>query len=185
MTAVRARSALLVLAIGVGSARGRRRSHLSQPAGAEERRDPHDRPCRGPGRARSHACAHVRRPHDLHAHVPEALRHRLEAEHRSAARGGDAQVLHEQEDGDDQAAHRDQVQRRHDVRRRRREAVARPAQDPAPLGARERARAGDVDRHAGEQHRHPPPEQQVRADHGSARRPRGDDHVAEGAERPR
>ena len=48
-----------------------------------------------------------------------------------------ADVLGRQEDGHDQAPQGDQVQRRHDVRRRRSEEVARPAQDAQGLGARE------------------------------------------------
>ena len=91
----------------------------------------------------------------------------------------------EQEDGDDQAADRPQVQRRHDARRGRGQAVARPAQDAGPLGTRERARTRHVDRHAGQQHGDPAPDQPVRADHGPARGSLRHGHVAEGAERPR
>ena len=106
-----------------------------------------------------------------------------QAQHRPAARGGDAEVLEEQDDVHDQAPHRDQVQRRHGVQRRGREdsrstatpdaARARPARARSPRSRRWRRR--------GATHRRPPSEAAVLAAHGSARRPRRDDHVAEAA----
>ena len=116
--------------------RQRLRPHV-RAARPEERRHADDRTRRGPGRPRPDARAHVRRPDGVPRHVREALRPEREAADRAATRRVAPDVLGRQEDGHDQAPQGDQVQRRHDVRRRRSEEVARPAQDAQGLGARE------------------------------------------------
>ena len=74
-----------------------------------------------------------------------------------------------------------QVQRRHAVRRRRRQEVARPAPHAQGLGARERALAVTSVDVPGTEHGRAPPDDAVLAADGAARRPRRDDHVAEGS----
>ena len=91
------------------------------------------------------------------------------------------QVSAGQADLHDQAAEGRPVQRRHAVQRRRRQDVARPRPDPQGLGACERDLADHEDRHSERNDRRAASVRAVLAADRAARRPRGDDHVAEGA----
>ena len=178
MRAVIGAVAALALLAGVSaSARTSAPPALKNGGTLDDRRSPRTRtPSTRRSRARSSAAWSS-------SHMCEKLYDlEREAADRPAARRGAADVLDGQADGHDQAPHGDQVQRRHAVQRRRREEVARPAQDAQGLGARERARAGQ--RRSTRQgntrsilHLKAP----LLAAHGAARRPRRDDHVAEGS----